>query len=123
MRVLLPLLVTALLATGCSDAQQAVSSASDCAALATDVARTGLDGVPTQEEATQAVDRLDRRVQELDDGEVRDAATALRDRLRELQEAVRAADPAAVQTAVERARDAARDTAQTCGLPAERFLG
>ena len=123
MRLLLPLLLTALLATGCSEAQQVVGSATDCAALATDVARTGLDGVPTQEEATSAVDRLDRRVQELDDGEVRDAATTLRDRLRELQEAVRSADPAAARTAAEQARDAARDTAQACGLPADRFLG
>ncbi len=123
MRLLLPLLLTGLLATGCSAAQQAVGNASDCAALATDVARTGLDGTPTQEEATAAVDRLDRRVQELDDGDVRDAATTLRDRLRELQEAARSADPAAVRTAAEQARDAARDTAQACGLPADQFLG
>ena len=123
MRLLLPLLLTGLLVTGCSDAQQAVSSATDCAALAGDVARTGLDGVPTADEATQAVDRLDRRVQELDDGDVKDAATTLRDRLRDLQDAARSADPAAVQTAAEQARDAARDTAQACGLPADQFLG
>jgi hypothetical protein len=123
MRRLLPLLLTGVLVTGCSEAQEAVSGATDCAGLAADVARTGLNGVPTQEEATEAVDRLDRRVSELDDGDVRDAATTLRDRLRELQEAARTADPAGVQTAAEQAREAARDTAQACGLPVDQFLG
>ena len=119
----LPLALTALLTTGCSGASDAVRGATDCAALASDIARSGLSGVPTAQEAEQAVDRLDERVDGLQDAEVREAATALRDRLRELQEAVRSADvPAASQSAAA-AREAARDTAQACGLPAERFLG
>ena len=123
MRLTLAVLLTGVLLTGCSETRDAVSGASDCAGLAADIARTGLSGVPTQEEAQQAVDRLDERVQGLDDGKVKDAASGLRDRLRELQEAARSADPAAVQTAASQARDAARDTAQACGLPAEQFLG
>jgi hypothetical protein len=119
----LPLALTALLATGCSGASDAVSGATDCAALASDIARSGLSGVPTAQEADQAVDRLDERIDGLQNAEVREAATALRDRLRELQEAVRSADVPAASQAASAARDAARDTAQACGLPAERFLG
>ena len=123
MRLLLPLLVTVVLATGCSEARDAVGGAAECASLAADVARTGLDGIPTAAEAEQAVQRLDDRVQDLQDAQVRDAAGTLRDRLRDLQEAVRSADPAAVERAAAEAREAARGTAEACGLPADRFLG
>jgi len=122
-RTVVPLLLVAVLAAGCSSTREAVGNAGDCAALAGDVARSGLSGVPTQAEAEEAVQRLDDRVQELDDGPVRDAAEDLRTRLRELQEAARSADPAAVREAAGRARDAARSTAEACGLPVERFLG
>lgn len=57
------------------------------------------------------------------DGSVKDAASALRDRLREVQQAVSAADATAARAAVDRARTAATDAAQACGLPAEQFLG
>ncbi len=123
MRLLLPLLLTGLLATGCSEAREAVGGAAECASLAADIARTGLDGVPSEAEAQEAVQRLDERVQDLEDAQVRDAAGTLRDRLRDLQEAARSADPAAVERAVADARGAARDTAEACGLPADQFLG
>lgn len=122
MRLLLPLLLAALVSTGCG-ARDAVSTASDCVGLARDVASTGLSGVPTRADVEQAVEQLDQRVQDLQDEQVKDAATGLRDRLRELQEAIAAADPAAVRTAAGRARDAARDTAEACGVPAGQFLG
>jgi hypothetical protein len=122
MRLLLPLLLTGLLATGCSEAREAVGGAAECASLAADIARTGLDGIPTAAEAEQAVQRLDERVQGLQDTEVREAAGTLRDRLRDLQEAAQAADPAAVEQAATDARDAARSTAEACGLPADQFL-
>ena len=122
-RTLVPLLLTAVLASGCSEAREAVGAAGGCAALATDVARSGLSGVPAQAEAEQAVQRLDERVQSLDDGPVRDAAVDLRERLRELQEAARSSDPVAVQQAAGRARDAAEAVAQACSLPVSRFLG
>jgi hypothetical protein len=123
MRPVAPLLLTVVLLTGCSEARNAVSTVSDCAALARDVASTGLSGVPTREEAETALQRLDDRVDGLADTRVRDAAADLRDRLRELAEATRSADPVAAQEAAERARDAARSTAEACGLPAEQFLG
>ena len=123
MRPVAPLLLTAVLLTGCSEARNAVSTVSDCAALARDVASTGLSGVPTREEAETALQRLDDRVEGLADTRVRDAAGDLRDRLGELAEATRSADPVAAQEAAARARDAARSTAEACGLPAEQFLG
>ena len=121
-RTLVPLLLATLLTGGCASAREAVGDAGDCAALATDVARLGLSGVPSQAEAEQAVQQLDERVQSLDDGDVRDAASDLRERLRELQEAARSADPPATQQAAARVRDAVRATAQACSLPVDQFL-
>ena len=118
--LLLPLV---LLTAGCSEAREAASTVTDCAGLASDVARSGLSGVPTQAEAEQAVQRLDERVETLDSPPVRDAATDLRDRLRELQEAARSSDAAAATQAASRAREAARRTAEVCGLPVDQFLG
>ena len=123
MRLLAPLVLTAVLTAGCSEAQQAVSAATDCTALASDIASAGLSGTPTPAEAEQALQRLDDRVQDLGDTQVRDAATVLRDRLRDLQDAASTADPAGIREAVAAARDAARSTAEACGLPADRFLG
>jgi hypothetical protein len=117
------LLVPVLLLTGCAQAQEAADTVQDCAGLASDVARSGLGGVPTQEEAEQALQRLDERVANLDSEQVRGAATELRDRLRDLVEATRAADPAAVERAAGEARDAARQAAEICSLPVDQFLG
>lgn len=118
------LVLPVLLMTGaCSTARETVGSVRDCAALATAIARAGLSGVPSQEQAEQAAARLQERIDSLETGDVRDAATALRDRLRELQRAAGSADPAAVTTAAQGARDAARGTAEACGLPVDQFLG
>ncbi len=119
---LVALLLPALLVAGCSAARDTVSAVKDCAGLASDVARSGLSGVPTQAEAEDAVRRLDERVDALSSPDVRDAATDLRDRLREVQEAARSQDPAAAKQAAERARAAATRTAEACGLPADTFL-
>ena len=112
-----------LAVTACGQVADTASRASDCVDLARDVAASGLSGSPTREEAEQAVQRLDERVQTLDDPEVRAAAEALRDRLRELREAAASADPAAAQEAAESAREAAREAASACSLPVDQFLG
>lgn len=122
-RLLTLLLPLALLTGGCAEARDAASAVSDCAGLASDVARSGLAGTPTRAEAEEAVRRLDERVSSLESPAVRDAATDLRDRLREVQEAARAGDAAAARQAAERARAAAGRAAQACGLPADQFLG
>jgi hypothetical protein len=122
-----PLLALAL--TGCSDAQDAVQSAAgtakklqDCAGLARDVASTGLDRVPTQAEAEAAQKRLEDRVDQIGDETVKEAASALADRVRELTEALRTADRAKIQAKATEARDAARKAASACDVPVGQFL-
>jgi hypothetical protein len=122
-RLLTVLLPLALLAAGCSETRDAVTTVSDCAGIVSDIAGSGLSGVPTQEQAEAAVRRLDERVSGLNSPDVRDAAGELRDRLRELQEAARSADPAAARAAADRAREAAAATAEVCGLPLDQLLG
>ena len=122
-RRLLPLLLTVLLVGGCAEVRGTATTVRDCAGLASDVARTGLAGVPTQAEAEAAAQRLDQRVQDLADETIRSAATRLRDRLRDLKEAAASADPARARAAADDARDAAREAASACGLPADQFLG
>lgn len=117
------LLLCLLPLTACSEVRETADRASGCVALARDVASAGLDSTPTQAEAEEAVRRLDERVEQLDDPQVREAAGRLRDRLRELQEAVATGDPTAVQQAADAARGAARDVASACSLPVDQFLG
>lgn len=119
---LTPVLLGAMLLTGCSEVTATADRAADCVALARDAAASGLDRTPSVADAEAAAQRLDERISQLDDAEVREAATALRDRLRELAEAARSADPAGAQRAAEAARQAARDTAAACSLPVDQFL-
>lgn len=116
----LPLLL--LPVTACSEVQETADRAAECVGLARDAASAGLDRTPTVEDAERAATRLDERVEGIDDAELREQAGALRDRLRELAEAARSADPAAAQAAADRAREAARSTAETCGVPVDQFL-
>ncbi len=113
------LLLAAL--TGCSDTVDTAVKVRDCAALARDAAAAGLDRAPSLQEAEDAVRRLDERVDQLSDPDVKSAASTLRDRLNELTAAARRGDPAEVQQAVARAREAAEAAARTCGLPVEQF--
>lgn len=120
----LPLLLgLGLAVAGCGGVTDTVDRAGDCVGLARDVAATGLDGTPSLEDAEAALRRLDERVAALDEGEVRDAATVLRDRLRELTDAVRSGDTAAARQAADGVRTAAREAAETCGVPVDQFLG
>lgn len=116
-------LLPVLLLTGCAAAQETAATVQDCAGLASDVARSGLGGVPTQADAEEALRRLDERVESLESETVRDAATGLRDRLQELVEATRSGSAADVTAAADRARTAAREAAEACSLPVDQFLG
>ena len=120
---LLPAALLLVLTTACQGATDTANKVQDCAALAQDAAAAGLDRVPSRSEAESAVRRLDERIANLKDEQVKNAAATLRDRLREVVQATRNGDPQDVQQAVAQARDAARDTARTCGLPADRFGG
>ena len=105
------------------DARDGAGKVQDCAGLARDALSSGLSGLPTAEEAEQAVQRLDDRVQGIGDTQVRDAASSLRDRLQDVLDAARSADRAAVEQAVGDARDAAASAAGACGLPVDQFTG
>ena len=108
---------------GCSEAVDTASRVRDCAALASDVAATGVGTAPSLAQAEEAVRRLDERIATLGDGEVKAAATTLRDRLADLVTAARTGDAAGLSSAAAAARAAAEQAARTCGLPVEQFLG
>ena len=87
------LAVPALL-SGCEAAQQAqdigqgVDKAADCAALIGEL--TGIDWSDVRKapaEAEQAAQKLDQRLREVDDADVKAAGAALRDRVRQLADA------------------------------------
>lgn len=122
-RALALLFALVLALAGCGGVTDTVDRAGDCVGLARDVAAAGLDGTPSLADAEAALQRLDERVAALEQGEVRDAATVLRDRLRELTDAVSSGDTAAAAQAADDTRAAARDAAETCGVPVDQFLG
>jgi len=115
---------------GCEAAQQAqeigqgVDKAADCAGLVGEL--TGVDWndvgqAPAQ--AEQAADKLDQRLREVDDADVKQAGEALRDRVRALADAARNASPADVQKALADVEAAARRLASTCGVDAGEVGG
>ena len=108
---------------GCEAAQQAqeigqgVDRARDCAALVGEL--TGVDWSDVRRapaEAEQAARRLDERLREVNDPEVKRAGEALRDRVRRLADAADRADPADAQRALADVEQAARRLAGTCGV-------
>ena len=117
-----PLALLLLLLPACGGAVDTAVKARDCAALAKDVAATGLGQVPSRAQAEEAVRRLDRRVEDLDDPEVKEAASTLRDRLQDLVDAAQRGDAARVTSAAAAARAAAQAAADSCGLPVGQFL-
>jgi hypothetical protein len=123
LRPALSLLVLPLALTACSEVAETAGRAGDCAGLVRDVASAGLSGTPSVADAEAAARRLDERVGQIDDAQLREAAGSLRDRVEELAEAARSADPGRVQTAVDDARAAARSTAELCGVPVDQLLG
>ena len=115
-------LAVAVLA-GCDAAQQAqdigqgVDKAADCAALVgelTGVSWSDVQQVPAQ--AEEAAQKLDQRLREVDDADVKRAGEALRDRVRELADAARSADAADAQAALVDVEAAARRLAAACDV-------
>jgi hypothetical protein len=108
---------------GCEAAQQAqeigqgVDKAADCAGLVGEL--TGVDWNDVRKapaKAEQAADKLDQRLREVDDADVKRAGEALRDRVRELADAARNASAADAQRALADVEAAARRLASTCGV-------
>jgi hypothetical protein len=115
---------------GCDAAQQAqdigqgVDKAADCAALVGEL--TGVDWSDVQQapaQAEEAAQKLDQRLQEVDDADVKAAGEALRDRVRQLADAAGNADAADAQQALADVEAAARRLASTCGVDAGEVGG
>ncbi|HEU4398371.1 MAG TPA: hypothetical protein VFU54_11130 [Actinomycetota bacterium] len=109
--------------TGCEAAQQ-VDKARDCAALVGEL--TGVDWNDVRRsaaEADQTARRLDERVREVDDADVKRAGEALVTRIGRLADAARGTDRAAVQRALDQVESAARQLAATCDVPVDQVGG
>jgi hypothetical protein len=112
---------------GCEAAQQAqqgVDKAADCAGLVGEL--TGIDWSDVQRapsEAEQAAQRLDQRLREVDDADVKQAGEALRDRVRQLADAAANASAADARQALADVEAAARRLASTCGVDVDQVGG
>ena len=115
---------------GCDAAQQAqdigqgVDKAADCAALVGEL--TGINWSDVQQapaEAEQAAQKLDQRLREVDDADVKAAGEALRDRVRELATAAQNADAADAQQALADVEAAARRLASACDVNVDQVGG
>ena len=71
----------------------------------------------------EAAQKLDQRLREVDDADVRQAGEELRDRVRELADAARNASAADAQKALGDVEAAARRLASTCGVDAGQVGG
>jgi predicted small secreted protein len=121
------LLLGVVVLAGCEAAQQAsqgVDKAADCAALVGEL--TGVDWSDVRQapaEAEQAAERLDQRLREVDDADVKAAGEALRDRVRQLADAAASANAADIQRALADVEAAARRLASTCGVDVNQVGG
>jgi len=115
---------------GCDAAQQAqeigqgVDKAADCTGLVGEL--TGIDWSDVQRapaEAERAAQRLDQRLREVDDADVKQAGEALRDRVRQLADAAANASAADAREALADVEAAARRLASTCGVDVDQVGG
>ena len=112
---------------GCDAAQQAsqgVDKAADCAGLVGEL--TGVDWNAVRQapaQAEQAAQKLDQRLREVDDADVKQAGEALRDRVRGLAEAAGNADAADAQQALADVEAAARRLAAACDVNVDQVGG
>ena len=123
------LAVPALL-SGCEAAQQAqdigqgVDKAADCAALVGEL--TGIDWSDVRKapaEAEQAAQKLDQRLREVDNADVKAAGEALRDRVSQLADAASDASTADAQKALDNVEAAARRLAGACDVNVDQVGG
>ena len=125
--LVLAVVLAAFVLAGCDAAQQAqqgVDKAADCAGLVGEL--TGIHWSDVQQapgEAEQAARKLDQRLREVDDPDVKRAGEALRDRVRRLAEAAGNADAADVRQAAADVDAAARRLASTCGVDVDQVGG
>ena len=112
---------------GCGEARdvaQGVDKARDCAALIGEL--TGVqwsDVRRSAAEADQAARKLDDRLRQVEDADVKRAGEALVTRIGRLADAARGTDRAAVQRALDEVESAARQLAATCDVPVDQVGG
>ena len=112
---------------GCGEARdvaQGVDKARDCAALVGEL--TGVDWGDVRRsaaEADQAARKLDDRLRQVDDADVKQAGEALVAKVERLADAARGTDRAAVQRALDGVESAARQLAATCDVPVDQVGG
>ena len=103
---------------------QGVDKAADCAALVGEL--TGIDWSDVQQapaQAEQAAQKLDQRLREVDDADVKAAGEALRDRVRQLADAAGNANAADAQQALDDVEAAARRLASACDVNVDQVGG
>ena len=124
------LLAAVLTLPACSEAQEAggnvasdAAKVRDCAALATDAARGGLEqvGQVDAQRTREAAHRVGERISDIGDAEVRAAAERLRDALGAAADAAQSGDTQALDRARQQVTETAKNAAQTCGLPEGSF--
>jgi hypothetical protein len=109
---------------GAHDVARGVDRARDCAALVGEL--TGVHWSDVRRSAAaadRAARRLDDRVRQINDAEVKQAGEALAARVHRLADAIRRTDRAAIQRAVDGVEAAARRLAATCNVPVEQVGG
>jgi hypothetical protein len=128
--IVVAVLAVPALLSGCEAAQQAqdigqgVDKAADCAALIGEL--TGIDWSDVRKapaEAEQAAQKLDQRLREVDDAEVKAAGEALRDRVSQLADAARDTSTADAQKALDNVEAAARRLAGACDVNVDQVGG
>jgi hypothetical protein len=123
----LVLALTLPVLAGCSgahDVARGVDRARDCAALVGEL--TGVHWSDVRRSAAaadRAARRLDDRVRQINDAEVKQAGEELAARVHRLADAIRRTDRAAIQRAVDGVEAAARRLAATCNVPVEQVGG
>lgn len=109
--------------TGCGGSISPAQKAQQCANLAKALVSTGLNGVPTEEQARDIGNRLDGLLSQLGDPTVHDAAVALHTHVHAIESALKKGDTAKAASLAEDARKDVTKAAQACGLPDTQFLG
>lgn len=116
------LLVAVLAAAGCSSSSASQDTAL-CTSIVTDLAGSGLQGTPSQDQARQAGLHLDRRLTQVAKPTIHEAVIKLHTDLHRIEVLRKGGDAAGAAKASADARSDVDRLARACGQPASTFLG
>jgi hypothetical protein len=114
--------VAVLAAAGCSSSSASQDRAL-CTGIVTDLAGSGLQGTPSQEQARQAGLHLDPRLTQVAKPAIHEAVIALHTDLHRIEVLRKGGDAAGASKASGDARSDVARLARACGQPASTFLG